>query len=177
MPRLIVVTGCSGGGKSTLLAELARRGHLVVEEPGRRIVHSITDPGDPKLPWNDLEAFAKAAAALARTDYDAVRGASGPVFFDRGLVDALSALRAASDRPIDRDMIDRYRYEEYAFFAPPWADIWEGDTERRHGFDAACEEYERLMADYPALGYRPIVLPKASVTERAEFMLEEDGIP
>jgi predicted ATPase len=36
--RFVVISGCSGGGKSTLLAELARRGHAVVEEPGRRIV-------------------------------------------------------------------------------------------------------------------------------------------
>lgn len=34
----VVISGCSGGGKSTLLAELSRRGHTVVEEPGMRIV-------------------------------------------------------------------------------------------------------------------------------------------
>ena len=36
--RFVIISGCSGGGKSTLLAELARRGYRVVEEPGRRIV-------------------------------------------------------------------------------------------------------------------------------------------
>ena len=35
-----VISGCSGGGKSTLLMELARRGHAVVDEPGRRIVQA-----------------------------------------------------------------------------------------------------------------------------------------
>ncbi|HEY5105435.1 MAG TPA: AAA family ATPase [Caulobacteraceae bacterium] len=34
----MVISGCSGGGKSTLLAELGRRGHATIEEPGRRIV-------------------------------------------------------------------------------------------------------------------------------------------
>ncbi|MPT22826.1 MAG: ATPase, partial [Starkeya sp.] len=38
MDRFVVISGCSGGGKSTLLTELARRGFAVVEEPGRRIV-------------------------------------------------------------------------------------------------------------------------------------------
>ena len=38
MDRFVVISGCSGGGKSTLLAELGRRGHAFVEEPGRRIV-------------------------------------------------------------------------------------------------------------------------------------------
>jgi len=36
--RAVVITGCSGGGKSTLLAELGRRGHRVFPEAGRQIV-------------------------------------------------------------------------------------------------------------------------------------------
>jgi hypothetical protein len=36
--RLVVVSGCSGGGKSTLLVEMMRRGYQVYPEPGRQIV-------------------------------------------------------------------------------------------------------------------------------------------
>ena len=36
--RHVVLSGCSGGGKSALLAELSSRGFETVEEPGRRIV-------------------------------------------------------------------------------------------------------------------------------------------
>jgi predicted ATPase len=32
--RFVVISGCSGGGKSALLSELSERGHAVVEEPG-----------------------------------------------------------------------------------------------------------------------------------------------
>ena len=38
MNRFVVISGCSSGGKSTLVVELGRRGYAVVEEPGRRIV-------------------------------------------------------------------------------------------------------------------------------------------
>lgn len=34
----IVLSGCSGGGKSSLLTELGRRGHTVVPEAGRQVV-------------------------------------------------------------------------------------------------------------------------------------------
>ena len=34
----VMISGFSSGGKSTLLAELARRGYSVVAEPGRRII-------------------------------------------------------------------------------------------------------------------------------------------
>ncbi|MEO1705188.1 MAG: AAA family ATPase, partial [Pseudomonadota bacterium] len=40
MAEHILITGCSGGGKSTLLAALAQQGHAVVREPGERIVRS-----------------------------------------------------------------------------------------------------------------------------------------
>ena len=36
--RFVVISACSSGGKSTLIAELGKRGYAVVDEPGRRIV-------------------------------------------------------------------------------------------------------------------------------------------
>jgi predicted ATPase len=35
--RWVVISGCSGGGKSALLSEFARRGYRTVDEPGLRI--------------------------------------------------------------------------------------------------------------------------------------------
>ncbi|WP_409999599.1 AAA family ATPase [Rhizobium leguminosarum] len=52
MNRSVLISGCSGGGKSTLLAELAARGHAVVEEPGRRIVKQELEGDGAALPWS-----------------------------------------------------------------------------------------------------------------------------
>src|SRR6516165_9149624 len=49
--RFVVISGCSSGGKSTLLAELGRRGHATVEEPGRRIVRQELAGDGSALPW------------------------------------------------------------------------------------------------------------------------------
>ena len=68
MDRFIILSGCSGGGKSTLLAELVRRGFATVEEPGRRIVIEETRNGGTALPWIDIEAFARRAIAMALED-------------------------------------------------------------------------------------------------------------
>lgn len=64
-----------------------------------------------------------------------------------------------------------HRYYRRVFLTPPWPEIYAGDAERRHGFEAALEEYERLQKAYPRLGYETIVLPKVSVEARADFML------
>ncbi len=97
MNRFVVISGCSGGGKSTLLAELQRRGHAVVEEPGRRIVREETAGDGAALPWVDLAAFARRAVDLALADREAAASLDGWVFFDRGLVDAAAALEHATD--------------------------------------------------------------------------------
>jgi predicted ATPase len=56
MNRFVVIPGCSGGGKSVLLAELGRRGYAVVEEPGRRIVREGMEGEGSALPWVDTAA-------------------------------------------------------------------------------------------------------------------------
>ena len=94
----IVLSGCSGRGKSSLLDELRRRGYSVVDEPGRRIVQAELESGGRALPWLDLAAFARRAVELALSDLNAAAALPGWVFFDRGLVDAAAALNMRQER-------------------------------------------------------------------------------
>jgi len=171
MQRFVVISGCSGGGKSSLLAELARRGYAVVEEPGRRIVAEEIAGIGAALPWVDLEAFARRAIRTALEDIGRASGETGRVFFDRGLVDAAVALQHATGEPALATLGARRHYDSRVFMTPPWKEIYVADAERRHGFDDAVAEYERLVAAYPTVGYRLVILPRASIAERADFVL------
>jgi len=97
--------------------------------------------------------------------------ADGWVFFDRGLVDAVVALEHLTGERSVEALGRAHRYHRRVFLAPPWPEIHVVDRERRHGLDEAVAEYERLQMAYPALGYDVLVLPKASVAERADFVL------
>ncbi|AYM58123.1 AAA family ATPase [Agrobacterium fabrum] len=174
MNRFIILSGCSGGGKSTLLAELAQRGLATVEEPGRRIVIEETRNGGTALPWIDMQAFARRAIAMALEDRR-VTPKEGLVFFDRGLIDAASALHHISGDRFINTLRDTHRYNSLVFLTPPWPEIYRSDDERKHGFDAAVEEYERLVQDYEGLGYDIVVLPKSAVAERADLILTRIG--
>ena len=66
-------------------------------------------------------------------------------------------------------------YHRLVFFAPPWSEIYEHDDERQHGFDTAADEYARLLADYPSLGYDIVVLPRIGMAKRADFILRTLG--
>ena len=90
MDRFVIISGCSGGGKSTLLEELRRRGYAVVDEPGRRIVARELEGGGLALPWVDGVAFARQTLELSLADRAVAERWPGWVFFDRGLIDAAS---------------------------------------------------------------------------------------
>lgn len=172
MDGRVILSGCSGGGKSTLLAALGARDFATVEEPGRRIVREEQAAGGHALPWVDLAAFAERALAKALADHAAADPARRWSFFDRSWIDAAAALDALDGG----DRCDRlgpaHRYHPRVFLVPPWPEIHVADAERRHGLDEAIAEYERLCAVYPRLGYEVVVIPKASVEARVGFVLE-----
>ena len=170
--RFVVISGCSGGGKSALLEELSRRGYATVEEPGRRIVKEQLLSGGTALPWIDAVAFARCCIALALSDRKSARRLQARwVFFDRGLIDASIALRHLTGEPPLSAIRRSHRYHRRVFLAPPWPEIYVTDNERRHSLDAGIAEYQRLIGAYPALGYDVTILTKVGVAERAEFVL------
>lgn len=175
MNRHVVISGCSGGGKSTLLAALGALGHAVVEEPGRRIVRAARGGDRGPLPWVDLAAFARRALALSLEDRRAMADEPGWVFYDRGLVDAAVALSTATGLAIGDLLEGTPPYHGRVFLAPPWPDLFREDAERRHDLAAAIAEHERLAAAYPALGYEVVTLPRLPVEARADFLLAQLG--
>ena len=171
MNRFVVISGCSGGGKSTLLAELGRRGHTVIEEPGRRIVIEEMNNGGSALPWVDMTAFAHRAIVLALADRNSAAASAGWIFFDRSLIDAVVALQLLTREPVFEEFGQTHRYHRRVFLAPPWPELYLIDRERHHNPAAAVAEYFRLLKAYPSLGYEVSVLPRVGVVERADFVL------
>jgi len=126
---LVMLSGCSGGGKSALLSELARRGCSVVAEAALRVLREEQQGDGHALPSVDALAFGQRVMAVSVADYEAARGLT---FFDRGIVDAavIIVARGGSLPP----EVARYRYDS-VFFAAPWPDIYEVNEDRRHSFE------------------------------------------
>jgi predicted ATPase len=178
MTQRIVISGCSGGGKSTLLAELARRGHRTFAEPGRDIVKAELASGGEALPWTNPQHFAERCITVA-IEHIKASEAETLAFFDRSLIDAVSALehmnlpvpeaahRALAENP----------YTHRVFMAPPWRELFTTDTERRHSFEDSEAEYERLQVSYKTRGHDIVLIPKQSVEQRFNFILQNLPTP
>lgn len=170
--QLVVISGCSGGGKSTLLHELARCGFRVFEEPGRRIVKEELARRGDALPWTNPAAFAERCIALSLENIAAARAHDGVSFFDRGLIDAVSALEHMDHAVPEqaRNALAVRPYCSTVFMTPPWLQLFKQDAERRHSFADACAEYGRLLRAYSTQGHRLMLLPKVEQAERAAFV-------
>lgn len=165
--RRIVLSGCSAGGKSTLLAALAERGCATVPEPGRRVIAA----GGPR-PEQDLRGFLWACLALAEADLDADPKADGLIIHDRSAVDAVSGLIALGemDRGAAQARLAKRRYGDPVILFPPWPEIFVADAARTHGFDDAVAEAERLARDYPSFGYSCAIIPRMGVADRVAWL-------
>ena len=172
MSGLFILSGCSGGGKTTLLEELSRRGFHTVPEPGLRIVREELAGSGRALPWVDPEAFAHRALTMSRADLaGALAHGERPVFFDRGLVDAAAALEHALGRIAPGSYDGAEAFERRVFLVPPWRANFRSSDEREHSYADACAEYERLVAVYDRLGFAARILPPESVEARADCVI------
>ncbi len=176
-PSLIVISGCSGGGKSSLIDALAARGYAVRHEAGRQIVKEQLLIGGDGLPWENPDRFVELAVSRGAHQFNTVRPDEGPVFFDRSIVDVASHWDRTGRQtpPHLRSMLEHYRYHPTVLMVPPWKEIFQTDSERRHCFDEASAEFDWLLTAYRKWGYRTLVLPKAPVPQRADFVIESIG--
>jgi predicted ATPase len=173
--QFIVLSGCSGGGKSSLLAELGRRGYAIYEEPGRQVVKEQLLIGGDALPWGNVDLFLE--LTISRSIHHLVEAARSDriAFFDRGIVDQVNGYRVRG-LEIPKHLssaVEHFRYRETVFVVPPWREIFANDAERRHGFEDAVAMHDALIESYEHFGYRPVVVPKMDVSQRADFILAQ----
>src|SRR5690242_939578 len=162
----VMISGCSGGGKSALLSELERRGHAIVAEPALRVVADERQRDGRALPWIDAVAFGQRVLAMSIADHETAQELT---FFDRGIVDAGVVITARGGE-LPADAVAQYRYDRL-FLAPPWPEIYEINDDRRHSLDKALRDYERVRMAHLHARYDPIPLPRDTVAARADFVL------
>ncbi len=166
----IVLSGSSGGGKSSLLKEMLDRGYEVAREPGRQIIKEQKAIDGDAVPEKNLDKFLDIALSRYLHKFVSLMEHQGLIFFDRGIVDAIQVNRP---QPQYFELAaERFRYCPKVFVAPPWKEIFENDEVRQHDFEAAIKEYNETVIKYKMCGYEIVVLPKVSVKERADFILE-----
>jgi predicted ATPase len=168
-----VITGASGGGKSTLIAALAALGYATQPEIGRRIVREQLACGGAALPWADRRAFRDALLERSLAAYDAWVSHAAPVFFDRSFAEALGYGALIGDPPCAAVWAAaRARpFAQPVFVCPMWPEIFTADAERRHDLAFAEADLNATLDAYRALGCLLVDVPRVDVAKRVAFIL------
>ena len=176
--RFVVVTGGPGSGKSTLIDALERAGFARTMEAGRGVIRDQVAVGGRALPWIDPALFAEHMLTWEMRSYRVAEQSAGWVFFDRGVPDVPGYLRLMK-LPVPRhveEAVKLFRYHQRVLIAPPWAEIFRQDHERKQDFAEAVRTYEVLAATYADFGYQLAEIPRSGVEARVEFVLAAIGV-
>ena len=163
--RFFVLTGGPGSGKSTLIEALRRAGYAGMLEAGRGIIRDQLAIEGRALPWREPILFAEMMLSWDVRSYRDAEQFSGPVFFDRSVVDVAGYLRLLG-LPVPKHVekaVELFHYNRKVFIAPPWEEIFEQDQARKQDFTEAVRTYETMVSIYIDKGYRLVELPCGSV--------------
>lgn len=173
-----IITGGPGVGKTTLLNELGRRKFAIVPEDARRIIQEQVATNGEGLPWDNKELYAQLMLEESMQSYQRAEtglSAAKPVFFDRGIVDAVCYM-IMEDIPVTKKInkwVKACSYNSCVFILPPWKEIYQTDRERKQTWAEAVRTYEAMKEVYTSYGYNVTDVPKDIVTNRADFILKQ----
>jgi predicted ATPase len=169
-----VITGGPGVGKSTLLDVLNKRGFKTVPEDAREIIKHQMEIGGNGLPWKNTKLYTNLMLSASLKSYKSIQNAAEIHFFDRGILDTL-CYADMINLEISAEMNEIAKnnlYNQKVFILPPWLEIYKTDNERKQTWEEAEFTFTKMKQTYIKYGYEIIEIPKDTVENRADFILE-----
>ncbi|QNU62498.1 AAA family ATPase [Vreelandella titanicae] len=172
MNHRFVLTGGPGGGKTTLLDAIEKRGYRVIPESARSIIKERL--AAELSPRPDPVSFAQDILKSDIEKYRRVAVGEQATFFDRGVLDALYMLDAESalSRAGIANYVQLFPYNPVVFLLPPWEDIYGTDSERDQTFEESLKVFEGMKSWYSQWGYKTLEVPRDTIDERVKFVLQ-----
>ena len=171
----IVITGGPGTGKSSIIRQLEKHGHECLHEISRQVTLEAQKQGIAQLFLEKPVLFSEKLLEGRKIQHrEADMIPTSTIFIDRGIPDVLAYMDYFKTEysAYFTDACTEYTYDKI-FFLPPWEEIYQSDNERYESFKEASLISKYLFETYKTYGYNPIEVPKTSITERTQFILNQ----
>lgn len=171
--KRIVLIGGPSTGKTTLLNALKDSGQTCYAEISRTVTRAAQEEGIAQLFLTDPLLFSQKLLEYRIIQFkDAEKEKQPYVFIDRGIPDVVAYMDYMNQEypAYFKEACQEYRYDQI-FILPPWQEIHTTDGERYENFEQATAIQDNLIKTYTQYGYDLIKIPKASVEERLNFVM------
>lgn len=172
MTKKYALIGGPGTGKSTLLAELQKRGIYAMKEVAEYLIERELRKENGILPWKNRDGFQK---KLLETQLKWEREIPREIkisFQDRGIADGIAYYRIDNLEP-PKELLEAARNANYEtiFLLDPLKNYKQ--TEIRHeDKEKALRIHNEIRKAYEELGYKTIRIPAGSLEFRIELILD-----
>ncbi len=179
--KKIVITGSPSTGKTSVIEKLESLGysclHEVIREmtlESKRENETIRFKSNPIISVSDPEAFNSSILKARIQQYQSIRHTKEALFFfDRGIPDVLAYMDCFKQTyTINFTEACKNHPYDLILLMPPWKEIYATDNERFETYEESLLIHECLYNRYQQLGYEPTLVPKLSINERVNFILD-----
>ena len=162
MAKIYVLSGAPCTGKTTIIAELKKRGYSILKEGTEEI--------RKQFPENSQE-FNHNLFEFRRKQIEEAHKQSRTFFSDRSIIDNI-AFSKIYDIPIPKEFIKHSKKTNYAgVFIMERLEFYESTKTREFQREKQDLMHKTLINTYEQLNYTPILVPPKSVKERTDFIL------
>ena len=176
--KRIVLIGGPSTGKTSLINGLEKEGQICLHEVSREVTKAAQEEGIEQLFLTEPLLFSEKLLEQRILQFKQVENINASlVFIDRGIPDVVAYMDYLGQTYPKKftDACKDFIYDK-VFVLPPWKDIHVTDEERYENFEQAEAIQNSLIKSYTSYGYDPVDVPKASVKERVEFILNNTDI-
>lgn len=172
--EIVVIIGGPGTGKTTIIDGLITKGYCCYPEISREVTMEAKKQGIEQLFLENPLLFSELLLEGRKKQFhNALSEPHNVVFLDRGIPDVLAYMHYIGDSyPSFFDQTCRDHIYTKIFILPPWEEIYISDDERYENYEQAKLIYNHLVETYEKYGYNLIEVPKGTIDERINYILE-----
>jgi predicted ATPase len=173
--EIVVLIGGPSSGKTTLIGKLKENGYVCYPEVSREVIKEAKEKGIEQLFLEQPLLFSELVLEGRKKQFNlAKQEDTSIVFLDRGIPDVLAYMHYIGDSyPAFFDEACKELMYSKIFILPAWKEIYVSDDERYESYEQALLIEKHLVETYKNYGYELIEVPKDTVDNRMQFVLNQ----